>query len=281
MGDSVAAEFLFESLVRTVICVGKVVRACANHATAGVEVTDALRSRRLHQTHRTCSNLCKVRRASESSKARMFKVCVYRCTIESDFPNPDTAPRPPGSNGTSLEPLQDGPIVVPAPPSGVGVPGSSTRIPKLYIYLVLLTVVMGAACFWRWRRRRRARRVNRKRRRSEYTTRRPFRDESRDGSESSIDEGRDVRIRARWRQDTPPKRRRMDVPQRLAPVHAAQRVVKGAHMDLVDAAQGGVQRTSRRRKAASGPAKRRPHGAKRKARGRRSRPEQADPVVNL
>ena len=93
------------------------------------------------------------------------------CTVQSDIPNPDTAPvqrAPPGVTYPP-PPLLTGPIINPAPPSGVGVPGTSASIPTLYIVLALAVVACGGCCWWRRRRRRAARTRNRKRRRSQYT----------------------------------------------------------------------------------------------------------------
>jgi hypothetical protein len=92
--------------------------------------------------------------------------------VESDIPNPDTAPQfpVPGTTGTAPAPLKMGPVVYPAPPSGVGVPGLDLSVPLVYIVTpVCLVFAAIAFCWWRRRRRMRARTSKQKRRRSEYT----------------------------------------------------------------------------------------------------------------
>ena len=96
---------------------------------------------------------------------------LCRCNIQSEQPNPDTAPTlpaPPNSTSTS-PPFYTEPVVNSAPPNGVGVPGTSTSIPYFWIIAVLIAIAIVALCIWRRRRRRRAlaRRSHRKRRRSE------------------------------------------------------------------------------------------------------------------
>jgi hypothetical protein len=92
------------------------------------------------------------------------------CTVESNIPNPDTAPvqrAPPGVTYPP-PPLLTGPITNPAPPSGLQVPGTSASIPSLYIAVVIAVLLCICYCWWRRRRRRAACNRNRKRRRSKY-----------------------------------------------------------------------------------------------------------------
>lgn len=94
-----------------------------------------------------------------------------RCNIESAQPNPDTAPTLPAPpNSTAAPPpFFTDPVINPAPPNGISVPGTAASVPYFWIVAVLLALALVALCIWRRRRRRAlARRSHRKRRRSEY-----------------------------------------------------------------------------------------------------------------
>jgi ABC-type nickel/cobalt efflux system permease component RcnA len=101
-------------------------------------------------------------------------VSICRCSVQSNIPNPDTAPKGPGpSNGTASEPpIHEGPVVYPGPKTGIDLPGTGVAIPKFFLYAgALLIALVGSWCCWRCilKRRRKSRRRNKKRRRSKYT----------------------------------------------------------------------------------------------------------------
>jgi hypothetical protein len=145
-----------------------------------------------------------------------------RCTVQSDIPNPDTAPTLPVSSapGTAPEPpLHPGPVVHPGPKNNVDVPGTRIAIPKLYLYAGGLVIAL-AVCWCCWRkhkRRKESRRRNRKRRRSKYAPRETESDDdsrsersessassrSRSSSVDSEESGRPVRKRQKSRKRSP------------------------------------------------------------------------------